>query len=540
LSFGCARQNSLTGGERDTTPPQVLEYDPPNLSTNFESKQFEIEFDEYVQIKNLADQLIISPFLEEPPEYSLRGKRLILEWEDELQTNTTYQFNFGSAVVDLTENNPKSDLLYVFSTGDLIDSLTIEGNVFKAIDNEPLSKASVMLYRDDLDSLPLTMPPDFFALSDEDGNFKLRYLPEGAFKLFVLYEESPNYLYDGPPEIIGFPDSLIASGQNDSTAQFISIPTFTEEDTTQFITGTVKKDYGYYQTTFNLPATNPQISFTISETDIVIPALNLLNEDRDTLTSWLPLYLRDEPIEEIVVITSDGVDIQDTTFWYPEIDPKFREEPKLTLSSNLSQKKLDRFEEIKIKLSNPLEELDTTLVEIYEDSVRIDPLYFRKAKSGLHFTVHINKNQESIYQIILREGAVKDLYGLYNDSTALSFQLEDEEYYGNLNVIINDSLLTDEVGTLIYEFTDGGGKAIITEALAGRELLQFKKLNPGKYGLRLLLDENGNQEWDSGSYADKRQPEKRMFYPEEIEIRSNWELEIDWTPAPKTYGFISK
>ncbi|MGB6036074.1 MAG: Ig-like domain-containing protein, partial [Cryomorphaceae bacterium] len=318
ITVGCAKQNSLTGGEKDITPPQVVTYDPPNLSTNFSGNRFEIEFDEFIQVKNISEQLIVSPFLEEPPEYSLKSKTLIIEWEEDLLPNTTYQFNFGSAISDLNESNVNSDLLYVFSTGDLIDSLSISGKVLTAIDNKPVEGASVMLYREEADSLPETSLPDFFALTNEEGLFRLRYLPEGDFKLFALSEESSNYTYNGPPEKIAFVADRISSGIPDSTETQVFLAAFTEKDTTQFIAGTEKKDYGFYRAIFNLPTEKPEIIFKEVESGIVLPALNLLNPTRDTLTSWLPLYLKETPIEEIEVIINDGEVIQDTSFWYPE------------------------------------------------------------------------------------------------------------------------------------------------------------------------------------------------------------------------------
>ena len=480
----------------------------------------------------------MSPFLEEPPEYSLKGKTLIVEWVDTLIPNATYQFNFGSSVVDLNEANPNPDLLYVFSTGDLIDSLTLSGSVLTAKDNLPLVAASVMLYRKDQDSLPLTTPPDFFALTDEQGHYKITYLPEGEFKMFVLHEESPNYNYNGPPEIIGFPGEIVYSELDDSAKVQINIAAFIESDTTQYISATEKKDYGFYQAVFNLPTDRPEITFKEVESDIVLPALNLLSPTRDTLTSWVPLYLRKDPIEEIEVVIQDGELVQDTSFWYPEIDPKYRQKPELKLTSNLEQKRLDRFDEIKINLSNPLEELDTALVIILEDSVEIAPLFFKKSLSGLHFFIHIEKQQESIYEVILNEGAVKDLYGLFNDSTYFKFSLQDDDYYGNLTVSINDSLIKDQPNP-IYNFTDSNGKTLVSESIDGREELLFEKLKPGKYGLHLVFDENGNGIWDTGSYRLKVQPEKQIFYNEEIEIRSNWDLEINWTPTPIPYGIIS-
>jgi len=163
---------------------------------------------------------------------------------------------------------------------------------------------------------------------------------------------------------------------------------------------------------------------------------------------------------------------------------------------------------------------------------------FKKSVSGLHFFIHLEKKPESMYQVIMKEGAVKDLYGIYSDSTSFEFKLEEEEYYGDLTVTINDSLIQSKPNP-IFEFTNEAGKLLRTESLDGRKALIFKKLQPGKYGLRINFDANGNGQWDSGNYAANTQPEERLFYPEEIEVRSNWDLEIDWTPAPIPYGIIS-
>ncbi|MGB6036482.1 MAG: hypothetical protein WBG42_09440, partial [Cryomorphaceae bacterium] len=150
----------------------------------------------------------------------------------------------------------------------------------------------------------------------------------------------------------------------------------------------------------------------------------------------------------------------------------------------------------------------------------------------------LEKKPESVYQVIMNEGAIKDLYGIYSDSTSFEFKLEEEEYYGDLTVTVNDSLIQSEPNP-VFKFTDGAGKVLQSLPLDGENVLEFKDLRPGKYGLQLVFDANGNSEWDTGNYKEGIQPEGRIFYPEEIDVRSNWDLEIDWTPAPVPYGIIS-
>ena len=52
-------------------------------------------------------------------------------------------------------------------------------------------------------------------------------------------------------------------------------------------------------------------------------------------------------------------------------------------------------------------------------------------------------------------------------------------------------------------------------------------LNPGEYKLRIISDENNNNNWDTGNYLFKKQAEKVNYYPGNIKVRANWDLEIN-------------
>jgi len=78
LFFGCAQVVAPTGGLKDTTPPEVMEIEPKNSSTNFTSATFEIEFDEYIRLNQLNDELVVSPPLKNKLETSIKCKRLVV------------------------------------------------------------------------------------------------------------------------------------------------------------------------------------------------------------------------------------------------------------------------------------------------------------------------------------------------------------------------------------------------------------------------------------------------------------------------------
>lgn len=470
----------------------------------------------------------MSPPLSPPPDYELRGKKLKIFWEDTLMENSTYQFNFGKSVVDVNEGNANSELIYVFSTGDAIDSLSITGRVLRSSDNKPASAAFAMIYTGTADSLPLTGPPSYFAQTDSLGYFKIRYLPEGEFKIFSLLEENNNYRYDGPPEEIAFLDHTVESSLNDST-DLILLRSFIEKDTVQYIKSQSGTDYGYYEVVFNIPATDPSIQFADPETGRELEAVNYLNTGKDSLRSWVNFPERDN-FEEVAVYISDDTTFADTAFWYIEIDPKYREEAKLKASSNTTRSKLDLEKTFSLDFNNPLIEVDTALVFFLEDSVQVYPKQFKRLNLNRKIEVYYPFKASASYIFKARTGAFRGIFGSYSDSISIPFSLQDDEYYGSLTVSVSADSgkfahskilhLLDEKNTVVAERTFSEG--IKTD---------FKRLTPGNYSLKIIYDENQNGKWDTGIYRKDIQPEKLVFYPEAIEVRSNWSLDIEWTPS---------
>ena len=146
LLSACAQVVAPTGGDRDLTPPEVMSLVPENQSLNFNANSFTLEFDEYVVLRKLKEQLLVSPPLKYSLESKTKGKNLIFTIKDTLKENTTYVFNFGNAIVDLNEGNPLSNFQYVFSTGPVIDSLSFSGKVVDAFDLTAEKDAVLLLY----------------------------------------------------------------------------------------------------------------------------------------------------------------------------------------------------------------------------------------------------------------------------------------------------------------------------------------------------------------------------------------------------------
>ena len=220
----CARPGSPGGGPKDTQPPQIIKSTPPNYSARFKDDRFEIDFDEFIELNNINQSLLISPPMDELPDFKAKGKTLLVKFNEELKENTTYTLFFGDAIVDITEKNPVTENTYIFSTGDRVDSMSMEGKVINATDLQPAADVFVMLYkvtnkavtlndsgnRDiDLDSMPMLFKPFYLSKTNENGQYKFNGLADEKYLIFALRDMNSNHIFDQPTEEIAFLDSLV-------------------------------------------------------------------------------------------------------------------------------------------------------------------------------------------------------------------------------------------------------------------------------------------------------------------------------------------
>ncbi len=205
----CAKIVAPTGGPKDEDHPLIVEIDPPDYTINFNSEKVNITFNEFIQLKDLNESLVISPPLEENPEIKVKGKTLVIEFLEELKDSTTYNIYFGNSVQDFNEGNPIENYQYVLSTGSYVDSLSISGQVINSFNLLPEEGVFVMLYEELGDSVPIKQIPTYISKTNEEGFFRINNIGHNEYKLFCVRDFNKNYLFDLPNEDIAFTDSLI-------------------------------------------------------------------------------------------------------------------------------------------------------------------------------------------------------------------------------------------------------------------------------------------------------------------------------------------
>ncbi|WP_047247111.1 Ig-like domain-containing protein [Maribacter thermophilus] len=510
--FQCARKGSPTGGPKDVTPPVLTKAEPENMSTNFKANKIRLYFDELVKLKDVQEQLIVSPPLKYQPTLTPQGsasRYVEITLKDTLLENTTYTLNFGQSIVDNNEENPNSFFTYVFSTGSYIDSLELRGVVKDAFNKKADDFISVMLYNIDstyTDSTIFKRPPNYITNTlDSTIIFNLKNLKEGKYALFGLKDASKNNIFDQKSDKIAFIKDTI----NLPTDSIYLLTLFKEvPDYAVNVPSLASKNkisFGYY-------GKGEEIKISpISKIPDTVKTTILKERDKDTLNFWFTPYEMDSIV---FTVTNENLKVIDT------FTIKNRKAGIDSLKLSPTQKSTLHFEDkVSIVANTPLVSIDSSMIDIMnKDSLLIDySVSLDSIKNKLDFDFKVEPNQ--VYQMQLLPGAVLDFFGTTNDTINYSLATKSFADYGDLTVNLSGNNIAYP---LIVQLTNDK-EELQREIFANEpQLFEFNNLPPGNYMIRVIFDQNNNQKWDTGNYLKKIQPEKVSHYPNIIEMRANW------------------
>ena len=563
LCWNCAQQGSPSGGPRDEDPPVVLECTPSNYSTRFDAKKIQIAFDEYIVLDNVNQELIVSPPMEEKPAVKLRKKTVIIQFEEELKANTTYTFNFGSSIKDLHEGNKLLNYEYVFSTGDVLDSMSVKGTLHYAKDLKvPDEPITIMLYDDLRDSVPLQDIPLYVGRSDDSGVFSVNNLRSDIYKVFALKDGNYNLLFDLPTEEIAFLDtSMIVNAEfarrlldesdtamektdsipeagPDYNSIYIELMLFTEESEIQYLMNNSRDDRRMMQMIFARPLTDSFHYRVLGPTDgEQVEILEHFSVNRDTLSLWLKDsvdYQKDTlalSIHYTVKDTSQNYVTQTDTllFAYREKSTKKKkniviETPKLTISTIRNNGEQDLHRDLLLDLNVPLDSVSDSMIRLFQipDSIEVPVAFTTRADTLLPTRAWISSKWESNtnYRMILLPGAVTPIYDLAHDTVNVSFRTRDEEFYGRILLTVENVR-----NSVIIELINKD-KVVMRRTVKKDGEYIFSYLYPQTFRIKFTHDLNENGRWDTGNYLKKQQPEPVEFLSKQITVRSNWDHDV--------------
>lgn len=522
----CAQIAQLSGGKKDISPPKIISCSPNNASLNFNSKTIEIQFDEYITLKDVANQFIITPQLKEIPEFQTHGKKLKITIKENLQPNTTYKLSFGNAICDLNESNILQNFEYIFSTGSIIDSLALHGKILNYLDKKPESQILVGLYfKNSPDSIIYREKPLYVSKTSMDGNFNFNYLPDTYFRILAIKDQNKNFLYDGSDEQIAFTKELVHAGDSSN----IVLNLFKEKPTKNFIKKYYSPEYG-----------KAYIIYNKSQLDIKeVSAKGLIQYKLNILKDTLSLYY-DNKFDTLEVFIKHKSNITDTayikTFTEISVNKQYDNGSiKYNLKTNLNSI-LDFFDLPTFELNVPIQSKNIGIQKIQlseqSDSGFINLPVSLILDTGLvnSFKLKANFKQETNYILTINKGSLTDTRKRINDSVTYKFKTTSEDDYSVLKM----KLIFPKKENYLVRLLNDKEQIIIERIVefsltsASEKIIEYKDLIPGNYFIRVVEDINKNGLFDEGNYFLNQQPEVIYINPTPIKLLAGWEIENEW------------
>ena len=536
-----------SGGPKDTIPPLVTEIYPELNQINVprNKTKLEIKFNEYVVVKD-AKSLYLSPPLEKAPKFKIKGKGVVIYFENDLDSNKTYTLDVTNAIADNNEGNMFPGFTMVFSTGDRIDSMMVTGTVQDCNTLKPIKGATVMLYKDQADSALFLHRPDAAVKTDEWGFFCLRNIQDTVYRMYAVIDDNNNNMYEAENEKVAFIDSLIRPTMMvaDSLPELMkfdmkdtlnclsrkteyALNIFREKPTKQMIVNKERVGERTAYITFMAPYAQidsiwikgvPQEKL-ITQFNIVQDSLEIWVNDPAIQPDTLLLnvkYMKTDTLgmlnsfteevkltkpKSLLVGKSAKKDIkkEDTTCVFKlEANPELVEQYGFTMEFKYPVVK-DAFDSLILRSVNPRQQESFCKYNVIQDTLNL-----RK------YTIMPTEKFQSGWEYFLKVPHRKftDINGFYNDSTEVKVSLPTDDKLSSISLVLSN-VSKKYIIDLLNEKKD---KVIRTFIIDKDQALLFPYIKAGKYSIRFTEDVNRNGIVDTGNLLEHKQPEKVLFY----------------------------
>lgn len=571
----CANQGMPTGGDQDTIPPVVVKTIPALRGTNFSGSDLRFTFNEYIVSDEISEKLVISPPMKKKPVIKMKGKTLIIEFAEDQRKETTYSLDFKDAVADNNEKNPIDDFRFSYSTGSSFDSLRVTGYLKDALTQEPVESALVLLHRMMDYTAFIDSIPDYIGKTNKEGLFLIDNIAKGNYRLYAVLDADNSLTYNQNGETIAFADSIIIPSarfvaENDTIVQGTDtlvvsghvdyspapqyLMMFEEEKFDQYLDSYKRNqgnkcDFFFAESlsdSFRINLINPiptsewkYIESNLKKDSITVWITDTLISNNDSLLFELQYEVLDSLSQ--LVVKRDTIEMVYAAPKAPKQKKKkneVEEIPTIGLADNINSSGHDLYQRIRIEAPEPLASFDMSMVRLYSliDTVKTKiPIVVEKDTNSIRkFYIEHLWEPNSNYLFQVDSAAARNLQGDPSLKIERKFKTQKEDFYGK--IILTISNLS---GAALVQLLANDKEERVIQKIQILEdgKIEFPYLKPEKYKIRIILDSNENGAWDTGFLAENIQPERVIYYPKIIKVRSNFEIEesirIDYDPSNK-------
>lgn len=584
---GCARMGTPDGGWYDETPPRVIGTSPADGSTNVKDRRFVIRFNEYIQLDNPTEHVVVSPYQEEAPDIRNLGKHLVIKLNDSLKANTTYTIDFSKAITDLNEDNPLGNYTYTFSTGDVIDSLEVSGYVLDAETLQPVKGILCGMYSNPTDTCFQTCGLERIGKSTDSGRFTVRGLSQQTYSIYALQDMEGDCMYTQPSEKLAFTDKYItptiATAERQDTVwrdtlhiesisqqsytrylpDDIVLLAFTAEQTDRYLIKAERKEADRFKLFFSY-GNMEEVKVRGLNFDATNRLLLESTLKKDTLTYWLrdTMLVNQDSLEvELTYLATDSTGVlqnqTDTLLLLPKVPYAKRQKetqkkvaewekqqerkkkrgepydsiyPATPLPIQMQSKnQMAPDENVILTFNAPLETVKHSGIHLYS---KIDTLWydarFRFEEDVARPRTYIIKAEwrpNIEYSLEIDSATLVDIYGKANSKYKQGIKVKSDDEFGTLLV----SVTTEPGANYICQLLDNK-PSVKKEVKVVNGQAEFFYIIPGTYYLKLIKDDNDNGKWDTGNYEKRLQPEEVYFYNQPVDCKAKWDVNLTWNP----------
>lgn len=548
MTPSCANTTEApSGGAKDTIPPYIVDIRPlpGSVAVPLEGTQISFTFNEYVTLKN-PKSIFLSPPQQKSPVAKIKGKSVVVSFEEPLLPGRTYTIELNDAIADANEGNPYAGFTYAFSTGEAIDSMYVTGNVMDCATLQPVKDATVLFYKDHSDSALFLHRPDAAAVTDDWGYFSAPFLQDTLYRIYAIKEQTRNNIYDPDSDLAAFLDSLYRPKHHmvDSVYELMK---FNMKDTLECLARKTDFDLLLFrekpskQYIMNKERTSPRSAYVTFlapfawidsiwvrgyRSEQIITQFNI---EQDSLELWINDHRRPVPdtlgisvgyrktdslgrlvqtVEKVNLPLDPSMRVtryvkreikpEDTTCVFTlKAEPETVEQDGFKLEFRYPVINAD-FSAMTMKVINPKQKESFSGFTVEQDSLNLRC-----------YRIRPDVKMQVGYDYILKAPyhAFRDITGFRSDSTECKVTLPTDEDLSSLNLAVSN---VDRI--LIIDLMDEKRTNVLRTFTISRDSsLLFSYLKEGRYCIRITADANGNSIVDTGSILQKRQPEP-VFY----------------------------
>ncbi|MCJ7933705.1 MAG: Ig-like domain-containing protein [Chryseobacterium sp.] len=523
LVHSCARVGSPVGGAKDTLAPKFLSsnIDTTRVNVKRDIHELRLDFDEYVTLKDINKNLIISPPIKNIKRIlpsNIANKFVLIQWTDTLQANTTYNFNFGNSIVDNNESNPLRYFNFAFSTGDKLDDLYISGEVKDALQIKKKSgstenKLVVGLYQVK-DTMNYKQKPYYITKVDDDGYYELNYLSPGKYKVIAFEDENGNSVYDPGKEKIGFKKEAI---DVEKSISGLDIKVYPSKKPLKY--SEMKETSGGIIMMFE---GHPEEVKVASVNDKLKDIKVTHRPKSDSVRIWFDAVKDDlgQAATEKLLFSYDIGSKKDTvsTFY------KYNKKNVMDINSDNGGGSLDPKADFRISSNYIIDKIDPSKWILKSDSLTTHEFTARISETNPYqILVQSDFVTGKKYQLTIPKETISSFYAKNTQSKRFDFDVAKIDQFGSLTF----TLLNAPKTKYWIQLLDSSEKVIYQKYTSG-DKVKFNILKPEEYIVRILVDNNENQYWDEADFATETFAEDAYVFYKKAVVRGLWETNEEW------------